>query len=152
MPGKSRPYILYAVIALLAIGLGWAIFSSSPSTTQPPANSDQNTNPGNPNVELLSPTPGSLVKSPLTVTGRARGTWYFEATFPVQILDANDNVLGRVPAQAQSDWMTTEFVPFVANVTFQNSLTPTGFLILKKDNPSGLPQNEQEVRYPIRFK
>ena len=32
------------------------------------------------------------VSSPLTVSGRARGTWYFEASFPVQLLDTDSKI------------------------------------------------------------
>lgn len=40
-------------------------------------------------VELIvtSPTRSSVVASPLTITGEAPGTWYFEATFPVTLVN-----------------------------------------------------------------
>lgn len=101
-------------------------------------------------VESLAP--GDYVASPLTVTGRARGTWYFEASFPVQLLDGNGNVLASGPAQAQGDWMTTEFVPFAITLpAFAAPGTANGTLVLKKDNPSGLPEHEDELRIPVRF-
>lgn len=102
-------------------------------------------------VRVTAPLPESVVGSPLTVTGQARGTWYFEASFPVTVRDANDQLLGTGVAQAQGDWMTTEFVPFQATVNFSASSTPTGFVVLHKDNPSGLPENDAQVRIPIRF-
>jgi len=37
-------------------------------------------------------------------------------------------------------------------ISFKPSATDTGFLVLQKDNPSGLPEHDQEVRYPIRFR
>src|SRR4051812_32842409 len=40
-------------------------------------------------IQVNAPKPNDLVKSPLTVTGKARGTWYFEASFPVRLEDAN---------------------------------------------------------------
>ncbi|MDO8565496.1 MAG: Gmad2 immunoglobulin-like domain-containing protein [bacterium] len=97
-------------------------------------------------IRVTAPTPGALVSSPLTITGEARGNWYFEASFPAKILDANGKLLGQMPIQAQGEWMTTEFVPFRASFTFATSTTPTGFLVLEKDNPSGLPQNAAEGR------
>lgn len=103
-------------------------------------------------VRLDSPVPGSLIKSPLTVTGQARGFWFFEASFPVRVLDANGKELGVGIAQAEGPWMTVELVPFRANVEFKAPATDTGFLVLEKDNPSGLPENAQEIRYPVRFR
>ncbi len=105
----------------------------------------------NDTVRVTTPLPGSVVMSPLMVTGEARGTWYFEASFPVTVRDANDQVLGTGAAQAQGEWMTTEFVPFQTTASFNIPSTATGFLVLHKDNPSGLPENDAEVRIPIRF-
>ncbi len=102
-------------------------------------------------VHVNAPLPGAKVGSPLTITGRARGNWYFEASFPVRLLDANGKELAVKAAQATGDWMTTEYVPFSVTLTFTKPTTPTGTLILKKDNPSGLPQNEDSVSIPVTF-
>ena len=65
--------------------------------------------PHNDKINVSSPLLNDFVQSPLKITGSARGTWYFEASFPVRIVDANGKELGVIPAQAKSDWMTTEF-------------------------------------------
>lgn len=103
-------------------------------------------------IKVTSPLPNAVVSSPLVVTGEARGNWYFEASFPIKIVDANGKVLGQIPVQAQGDWMTTQFVPFRASLPFSSSTTATGTLVLEKDNPSGLPENAAEFRIPIRFR
>ena len=87
-------------------------------------------------IHVDTPLPDVLVQSPLVVSGSARGSWYFEASFPVKILDANGQVLGQVPAKAQGDWMTTDFVPFQATLQFATSTTETGSVVFQKDNPS----------------
>src|SRR4030042_356275 len=102
-------------------------------------------------IQVTNPQPNALVSSPLMVTGQARGNWYFEASFPVKILDASGNILNQVPAQAQGDWMTTDFVPFVATISFTTPTTGTGTLVLQNDNPSGLPENAQELHFPVKF-
>lgn len=106
---------------------------------------------GNDRISVTSPAPDALVRSPLTVTGQARGTWYFEASFPVRLLDAAGTVIAQTAAQAQGDWMTTDFVPFAATVTFAQPSTATGFLELQKDNPSGDPATAESIRIPVRF-
>lgn len=103
-------------------------------------------------IRLTSPQPNAVITSPLTLQGEARGTWYFEASFPVQVLDSNGKILGRVPAQAQSDWMRQDFVPFKATLEFETPTTATGTLVLKKDNPSGMPDKDDSLIIPIRFK
>lgn len=102
-------------------------------------------------ILLQSPLPGTTVGSPLIVTGSARGTWYFEASFPVRLLDGNGNELAAVPAQADGDWMTENFVPFTAILEFAPPATPNGTLILQKDNPSGLPENDASLEVPVLF-
>lgn len=102
-------------------------------------------------ITVTAPTVNAQVGSPLTVTGQARGQWYFEASFPVTLVDANGTTLAQVPAQAQGEWMTENFVPFKATLTFAPPATQTGTLILHNDNPSGLPENDKEIRIPVRF-
>ena len=102
-------------------------------------------------VIVDSPLADAIVTSPLTVTGKARGTWYFEASFPVRLLDDQGNELAAVPAQAQGDWMTEQHVPFIATITFTTT-AETGTLVLQKDNPSGLPEYDASVSIPVRFR
>ncbi len=103
-------------------------------------------------IELRTPLPEAIVQSPFTVEGRARGPWFFEASFPVYLLDANGDTLVAIPAHATAEWMTEEFVPFTATVAFTPPASQTGTLVLAKDNPSGLPEHAAELRIPIRFR
>lgn len=103
------------------------------------------------NVIVTQPLPNSVVKSPIFLKGEAKGPWYFEASFPVSVIDANGQVMGGGIATAQGDWMTTGFVPFTSTITIKNPTTPTGFVIFTKDNPSGLPEFDDEERMPVRF-
>lgn len=103
-------------------------------------------------IHPAAPKNNELVRSPLIVSGEARGLWFFEASFPVKLLDATGKEIVVKPAQAKSDWMTENFVPYEAVLEFKAPATETGFLVLKKDNPSGLPENERELRIPVRFR
>jgi len=84
------------------------------------------------------------------VTGEARGTWFFEASFPVKLLDARGNVIGTALAEAKGAWMTPHFVPFEARLKF-TTRSQSGTLVLEKDNPSGLPQHADSLSIGIRF-
>jgi len=105
-------------------------------------------------INLFSPKPGDTVKSPLTIAGEARGSWYFEATFPIVITDWDGRIIGEGYAEAQDDWMTEDFVPFLAEVSFtlpDGVPNKNGTLILQKANPSGLPENDAAIEIPISF-
>jgi len=101
-------------------------------------------------VIIESPEVNALVKSPLLVRGKARGFWFFEASLPVQLTDSNGNVIVSSPATADGEWMTTDYVDFTAELKFMTTAT-SGFLVIKKDNPSGLPENDAEVKIPVKF-
>lgn len=130
---------------------GTAIGRSGPDCEFTPC-PNSTTTPANTSLQNINIKAGDTVASPLQVNGEARGTWYFEASFPVKIYDANDKLLGSVPAEAQSDWMTENFVPFNALLIFTDSTTKSGTLVLEKDNPSDMPQNAGQIKIPIRFK
>ena len=103
-------------------------------------------------IRVATPLSDEVVASPLRVAGTARGNWFFEASFPVRVLDEEGRELGVTPAIALEEWMTTDFVPFDLSLTFATSTTATGILVLEKDNPSGLPQFDRELRIPVRFR
>ncbi|MBX4188290.1 MAG: Gmad2 immunoglobulin-like domain-containing protein [Candidatus Doudnabacteria bacterium] len=106
----------------------------------------------NAEVVINTPTRGATVKSPLTVTGKAKGNWFFEANIPVTLKDSNGKVLAQIGAQAQSDWMTTDYVNFTAVLNFPIPSTEFGVLLIEKDNPSGLPENDASYAIPVKFK
>lgn len=103
-------------------------------------------------IRLDSPRPGQIIESPLTITGEARGVWFFEASFPVVLTDWDGLIIAQGIAQAQSNWMTNDFVPFQATLTFtvdKNAYSNRGALILRKDNPSGLPEHDDALEIPV---
>lgn len=103
-------------------------------------------------IRVEMPQPGGRITSPLAVKGAARGTWYFEASFPVELRAYDGTVLAQVPAQAQGEWMTEEFVPFSVTLTFPaQPAGSTGVLILHKDNPSGEARFDDRVVLPVLF-
>jgi hypothetical protein len=103
-------------------------------------------------IVVENPGPGDMVQTPFTINGSARGQWFFEASFPAKVLDESGNIVGQTPVQAEGEWMTEEFVPFSTSIPFSVTDSETGTLVLQKDNPSGLPENDAELRIPIRFK
>ena len=102
-------------------------------------------------IQVETPQANETISSPLIVKGKARGFWFFEADFPVKLLDANGNLLAQSIAQTQEEWMTEDFVTFQAEIQFSPPSTSQGILVLEKDNPSGLPEHADELRIPILF-
>jgi len=101
-------------------------------------------------VAVSYPLPDDLVSSPLEVKGKARGYWFFEANLPISLVAADGSLIVAHYAQAEDEWMTVDFVPFSSVLEFQTS-AENGFLIISKDNPSGLPQYDASIRIPVKF-
>jgi hypothetical protein len=104
-------------------------------------------------IVVDSPVSGATIaSSSLTITGKARGSFYSEAVFPVYLTDANGNTIAQGQAHAQGDWMTTDFVPFTATLTFTKPASGSrGTLILHNDNPSGDPARDKAFSIPVTF-
>lgn len=105
-------------------------------------------------VRVTVPEQDTVVPNPLVLKGEARGMWFFEASFPVRLIDANGEDVALEPGYvtATTDWMTESYVPFSGTFSYVTPETNTGTLILLRDNPSGLPENEDAFMIPIRFR
>lgn len=103
-------------------------------------------------ITIDTPRPLQKIESPLSITGKARGYWYFEASFPVTLVNEKGEVLVQHYAMAGDDWMTEAFVPFSTSIEFpQQDPGSKGLLILQKDNPSGLPEFDDQLEIPVTF-
>ncbi len=103
-------------------------------------------------IYLDQPAERAVITSPLTISGKAPGNWFFEASAPVSLEDQNGNVITESYMTAEGNWMTTDHVPFTGTITF--TLSPglsEGYLILRKDNPSGEPQFDDVAKIKILF-
>ena len=103
-------------------------------------------------IRISTPRPGSLVRSPLRISGWARGYWFFEADFPVRLRDENGQIVATGIAKAQAPWMTNDFVPFEATLRFPAATAPRrGSLVLVKDNPSDDRSLDDAADLPIFY-
>ncbi len=150
--GAMNAKIMWSVITVLSIiiiGLAWVLFAIPAPVTAPTTGMQNGEEPLHSKVSVLSPQNNATVGKDFVVMGQAPGNWYFEASFPIEVQDANGIVLATVIAQAQSDWMTTDLVPFLADVALTGNYAGAAKLVLKRDNPSGLPENDDHLDVPI---
>ncbi len=99
-------------------------------------------------IQVDLPFPGAVTGKEFKVTGRARG-FYFEASFPVEVLDKDGKQIFIGPAQAQGEWMVDSLVPFEITVKVPDTYTGPATLVLHKDNPSDLRQYDASISFPI---
>jgi len=156
--------IVFIVVVVIVLIAGYSIYQLYPSAPAPipqeeelqkPEEETNQTYTGLDKIDDLikveNPEPYQTINSPLVIKGEARGYWFFEADFPIKLLDEKENLIALQIATAQSDWMTEDFVPFEAVLEFETPAAERGFLVFEKDNPSGLQENADELRIPIVF-
>lgn len=160
--------ITISAVILLAIVLCLVLFFprkiSGPSNSSTPSNpqSAQNSQPAQNSkvvyanattdlIQVVLPFPDAVVGKDFSVIGKARGVWFFEASFPLEVLDKDGAVLARTTAHPQggADWMTTNFVNFKVDIKVPQSYIGPAVLVLRKDNPSGMSENDASVSFPI---
>lgn len=146
----TNKYTLVVTILFFAsFGCAGYLRLSRGSVSQPTAGNTVYSN-STPHVIVVSaPTPGARVGKRFTVSGIARGNWYFEASFPIVLMGSRGEILVRQPVQAKGEWMTEKFVPFETVIIAPETYRGPALLVLKKDNPSGIPQYDASVSFPV---
>lgn len=103
-------------------------------------------------IKIYNPPMNTTVRSPLTVTGVARGTWFFEGSAPLLLVDMNGNIIAQSTIIAQNNWQTTDYIAYLAALPYPPQPSGSnGVMILKKDNPSGLSKNDAWVEVLVTF-
>lgn len=105
-------------------------------------------------IRISEPRPNQTVTLPLVIRGEARGTWFFEGSFPFELRDPEGAMLAAWYAQADGEWMTEDFVPFhaVVDIAPDLGIPQEGILVFKKDNPSGLPEHDDQLIMPLQLR
>jgi cytoskeletal protein RodZ len=106
-------------------------------------------------IVKASIAPNQKITNPITFTGNVPAGWAFEASFPIDVRDANGATIGH-GAAAVPNWMSTTTAWYSATISYgksssANTLTPTGWIIIYNDNPSGLAANSDSISIPVKF-
>lgn len=103
-------------------------------------------------IKVNNPRPHDTITPPLNISGKARGYWYFEGDFPVELVDENGKLIETGIAKARGEWMTEDFVPFEVTINYDHSGEGEGYLLFKRSNASGMPEHDRTYRIPVNFK
>ena len=158
----NKNIVTIIIIVVVGAGLLWYLAKnqSTPSQnqkqSQPPPTVATSSD-----ITVTSPQAYQTITSPLNISGQAKGTWYFEASFPIVLTDWDGKIIAEHYAEAKKEWMTADFVPFEGKLKFESPVfegvgkdhfSRRGYLIFKKDNPSGLSEYDDALEIPILFK
>lgn len=172
--GRTLVVVIIVLALLAAVGLGYAAYQwhlgrvasleqqiNSLNGQLSEAEAQNELKPGEDVVEYTSDNgvklkvyvpKESTKESPLIVLGLAPGNWSFEASFPAILKNSEGDTVTQGTAQIIGDWMTEDLVPFSIELEYdETKVSGTGTLVLQKDNPSGMPQNDDSVTIPVQF-
>lgn len=105
-------------------------------------------------IKITGIAKNDTITSPLTITGEVRGSWSFEASFPIDLNYGGEDLItiASTSATLNGDWMTNDYMPFTATLSFTPPAdAASGILIIHNANPSGLPENDDSVGISVNF-
>lgn len=107
----------------------------------------------NTQIVIDFPKDNQKITSPIKISGEAVGSWFFEGSFPIELVDLDKNIIAIGIATSTDDWMTEDFINFSSEIYFDKpTSTKNAILIFKKDNPSGNPEFDKSVFIPVILK
>jgi hypothetical protein len=148
---KTLKYIAISLGVVIVVLLCALIFVPAPDRDTAPKENYVASPDGR--VQITDPTADEAITSPVVISGSVTGGgWFFEGVFPIQVVDADGTVLGSGQASsAQGEWTSTGTVLFSGIVPFSTPRFQRGMVVFSKDNPSGLPRNNESFSVPVRF-
>lgn len=140
-------FLTLLTIFIITVGTGYSVLTTGLNEQLEASYLNDNSV----DIVLISPLNISTITSPFQMIGKAKGIWFFEGIFNVRLYDENGKLLGFTNAEAQSEWMTEDYVNFYASLEFETTTSKKGYLIFSKPDPSGLNVNLKEFIIPVSF-
>ena len=95
---------------------------------------------------LETPSDTNNVICPINIKG-----WFFEATFPIQLIDENNEIVENTQATADGEWTADGFVEFSAKVYCQVSDLSGYKLKFMADNAAGVLELDDSIIIELYF-
>lgn len=102
-------------------------------------------------IVVTDPEIASVISGPYKINGRAKGSWFFEGSFPIVLIDSTGTQIAQTIGEAVGEWMTENYVPFTATIDVPDDAEGAGQLLLKKNNPSGEAELDDFIAIPVTF-
>ena len=153
---KKEIYLSFLLLAVAFVVLLLTLLPYRPDTKVPglpkiPPTPSVTPVPSLSPIIILSPDISQSLKSPQKIVGLIDKTWVFEGSFPLELFDNQYRSLFKGNAAAPN-WLDddSKYTNFSATLNFITK-KQTGFLMIKNDNPSGIPQNDKSLTIPVVF-
>lgn len=119
---------------------------------EPPAPKITYVNTSEADIFNVLPRAGDTVTAGITVSGSARGDWFTQGAFWVEVIAENGDVLIRNQVPSKGNSMTTGMVQFSSSVLISPNYHGPATVRLVNDNPPGHPNPDRSVSIPVVVK
>lgn len=103
-------------------------------------------------IAVTTPVANQTISSPFKLEGKAVGAWYFNEQLYVKLYDGDGKIIATKEIKALSTTMTSDFVPFVAAISFPKTESIKGKLVIEKTNTTDTTTENGPLIIPVRFK
>jgi hypothetical protein len=101
-------------------------------------------------ITIATPEVNGTVTREFEVTGKAKGAWFFEGSFMLEVVSPSGDKVAQNIISAEGDWMQDGLVDFKSEIVqMPSAYRGEATLILRKNNASGLPEHDASVSIPI---
>ncbi len=106
-----------------------------------------------PDLLVFQPQAQQKILPPLTITGQARGYWFYNNEFPVIVYDSTDTAIAYGVAKTTADTNTKEFLPFTAVIEEYTFLPAKkrGYILFQRSTGDIQQGRQNTARVPIQF-
>lgn len=147
--------ILGAIILFIVLITGNPKMDQEQVLTTPETMESTENSIVNPETFTAELNQNDTVTAGQTITGSVPGFWFFEGSFPVDLVDGDGNVFVTVLATSPEDWMTPEIIPFTITLPETLAYTGTGKIVFTRNDPSdgesSIPASETTATILVNF-
>ena len=102
-------------------------------------------------IRVYNFRPGALLENGAVIKGAMTSDWFWEGTSFARVEDEQGTQLGFYYVLTSGPAGSDDFHPFELAVDRQEATTATGWLIFEQSTGSGLPEDQNKFRIPVRF-
>jgi hypothetical protein len=95
--------------------------------------------------------PGDSIGGEMTLLATVQGAYFFEGNIGITIEDAVGNILKQTHGTATTEWMTVGPVTFTFAFDLTGIAPGSGYIVIRADNASGLPEHDKSIKIPVVF-
>ncbi|QQR50411.1 hypothetical protein IPF86_00615 [Candidatus Nomurabacteria bacterium] len=95
--------------------------------------------------------PGDSIGGEVILLATVQGAYFFEGNIGITIEDTAGNILKQTHGMAITEWMTIGPVTFTSALDLIGIAPGPGYIVIRADNASGLPEHDKSIKIPVVF-